>query len=215
MRNNKKFSLILIVVMISSLLLVGSAAAKPADKVDVCHRTGNGTFILINISRNALPDHLNHGDGLPNEALANQPGKHFNADCSVTETLEKELVQTLTVYPTGETFTSKALLNGQKYEIKVSGTYTYNGVPGDWADAEYFLKNGVVIKGDTEYPSTPNILDVSINSCTTNTDWGSSQSLHVYTKEWTGTGATLTFCIYDSVYWDNNGSLTIEIWKIN
>ncbi len=37
---------------------------SPAPKVDVCHRTGNGDFHLINISSNALNAHLGHGDAL-------------------------------------------------------------------------------------------------------------------------------------------------------
>ena len=38
---------------------------KPQDKVNVCHRTGNGSFHEINISGNALPAHMRHGDVLP------------------------------------------------------------------------------------------------------------------------------------------------------
>jgi hypothetical protein len=40
---------------------------KPQDKVNVCHRTGNGSFHEINISGNALPAHLAHGDVLPDQ----------------------------------------------------------------------------------------------------------------------------------------------------
>lgn len=36
----------------------------PAPKVDVCHAGDDGGHILINISRNALPAHLNHGDAV-------------------------------------------------------------------------------------------------------------------------------------------------------
>lgn len=35
-----------------------------ADKVKICHLTGNGNWITINISQNALPVHLAHGDEL-------------------------------------------------------------------------------------------------------------------------------------------------------
>lgn len=189
--------------------------AGKTNKVDVCHKTGNGRYILINISRNALPAHIhNHGDGFPNDWVPNQPGMKFTSTCAIIEVPQKELVQTITVLPTGESFSSMALESGQLYEIKVSGTYTYD-VEADWADAEYFLQLGVIIKGDTEYPSFPNILDLSINGITTNQDWGAYQSTHVYTKEWTGTGEPLNFAIYDSFYDDNTGSLTVEIWKIN
>jgi hypothetical protein len=38
-----------------------TAMGRPQEKVDVCHRTGAG-FIEINISGNALPAHMRHGD---------------------------------------------------------------------------------------------------------------------------------------------------------
>ena len=49
---------------------VPAVAAKKggkAGKVDVCHITGNGGYVKINISANALPAHLAHGDQLPGE----------------------------------------------------------------------------------------------------------------------------------------------------
>ena len=36
--------------------------AKQGDKVEVCHITGNGTSVKINVSQNAVPAHLAHGD---------------------------------------------------------------------------------------------------------------------------------------------------------
>jgi len=36
-------------------------------KVDVCHITGNGKYVFININEHALPAHLAHGDSLPGE----------------------------------------------------------------------------------------------------------------------------------------------------
>lgn len=191
---------------------------KKAAKVDVCHRRGNGTFILININGNALPAHKNHGDGLPNGLLPGQTDKRFSADCSVLE--QKELVQTLFVDSKTNTpaapVVSMALQDGQLYELKVSGTYTYktvNGI-GQWADAECYIINNVVVKGDVE-GSVPWVLDLSINDPTTNTDWGSCQVTHEYTKQWMGNGTALSFSIYDSNSGDNVGILTVEIWKIN
>ena len=56
---------------------VGNATAVPgqlavkggskASKVDVCHREGNGSYHLINVSGNALSAHLGHGDGQPGD----------------------------------------------------------------------------------------------------------------------------------------------------
>lgn len=50
--------LLLSVTFFSTLSL-----AQPAPKVSVCHRSGDG-FHVINISSNALPAHLRHGDVL-------------------------------------------------------------------------------------------------------------------------------------------------------
>lgn len=188
---------------------------KKASKVLICHKTGNGTYRLININGNAVPAHINnHGDGFPDDWVPNQPGKKFTSTCGIIEVPQKELVQTLSVLPTGETIDSMPLQTGQLYELIVSGTYIYD-LEGDWADAEYFVQQDVIIKGDTEYPSFPNILDLSINGPSINQDWGVYQSTHIYTKEWTGNGEALSFAIYDSFYDDNVGSLTVEIWIIN
>lgn len=201
---------------------------KKATKVDVCHRTGNGSFILININSNALPAHLQHGDVLPNEALANQSGKFSNPACPTNQVPREELFDSFTVPATpaeGEAFPledSKVLVLDQLYEIRVSGTYKYNNTFGDWADAEYF-HHGVddVIKGDDDprYSLHPNILDLTITpdpaSCSANTDWGVYNGLHEYTKQVTGENKPLYFCIYDDPYTDNAGSLNVEIWKIN
>jgi hypothetical protein len=54
----------------ASVLAAASAATvmgAPQGKVDVCHLTGNGSYHMINVSANALPAHLRHGDVLPDE----------------------------------------------------------------------------------------------------------------------------------------------------
>jgi hypothetical protein len=60
---------LLFTALLPAMVLVAATTAttmgKPQDKVDVCHMTGNGSFHEINISRNALPAHLAHGDVLP------------------------------------------------------------------------------------------------------------------------------------------------------
>ncbi len=47
--------------------------------VAVCHVTGNGKYNLLNISENALPAHLAHGDG--------RPGQGFTANCAKSASL--------------------------------------------------------------------------------------------------------------------------------
>ena len=53
---------LLFTALLPAMVLVAATTAstvgKPQDKVDVCHRTGNGSFHMINISGNALPAHL-------------------------------------------------------------------------------------------------------------------------------------------------------------
>lgn len=52
------------------IMATGAYAAK-LDKVDVCHREGNGSFHLININGNALSAHVGHGDKLLGELVVN------------------------------------------------------------------------------------------------------------------------------------------------
>ena len=53
------------------------------SKVQICHRTGNGSYHLIEISVSAEPAHRAHGDGKITEAVPGSPGKVFGAGCSV------------------------------------------------------------------------------------------------------------------------------------
>ena len=57
--------------LIPAVLLVSASTAttmgKPHEKVEVCHRTGNGSFHGITVSQNAVPAHLGHGDVMPDE----------------------------------------------------------------------------------------------------------------------------------------------------
>jgi hypothetical protein len=52
-------------------------------KVQLCHRTGNGSYHLIEISVSAEPAHRAHGDGKIGEAVPGSTGKVFGAGCSV------------------------------------------------------------------------------------------------------------------------------------
>ena len=52
-------------------------------KVDLCHRTGNGSFHMINVSVNAEPAHRRHGDGKVGEAVPGNLDGVFTASCSV------------------------------------------------------------------------------------------------------------------------------------
>lgn len=122
------------------------------------------------------------------------------------------LVDTVHVPSDGSTVSSSVSLEtGKPYSFKASGTFTYNNA-GDWADAEWYLKNSVIVKGDTE-GSQPYVLDISVDGYSINRDWGDYSAEHIYYLQFTGTGSSADFSIYDSYYPDNSGSLTVEIYE--
>jgi hypothetical protein len=53
------------------------------QKVNLCHRTGAGFYVLINVSVNAEPAHRAHGDAAPGQGVPGSPGRTFGANCSV------------------------------------------------------------------------------------------------------------------------------------
>lgn len=57
---------------------------EDGPKVELCHRTGNGSYHLISVSINAEPAHRAHGDAKVGEAVPGQPGKVFTASCGVS-----------------------------------------------------------------------------------------------------------------------------------
>ena len=60
-----------------------AATDDDGPKVQVCHRTGNGSYHLIEVSVNAEPAHRAHGDGRVGEAVPGRPGQVFDAGCQV------------------------------------------------------------------------------------------------------------------------------------
>ena len=78
MKTKKLLSMIAILVLLLAAMPVLSAGAASAGKMDVCHREGNGSFHLINVSENAVPAHLYHGDALPGETVPGMEGKKFD-----------------------------------------------------------------------------------------------------------------------------------------
>lgn len=76
-----------IVLLTAMMVAVGAVmafsafgAGAPAPKVDVCHINGNGVYNLINVSGNAVPAHLAHGDAFPGDIVG---GKVLGPDCSL------------------------------------------------------------------------------------------------------------------------------------
>jgi hypothetical protein len=52
-------------------------------KVELCHRTGNGSYHLIEVSVNAEPAHRAHGDAKIGEGVPGEAGKVFGAACTI------------------------------------------------------------------------------------------------------------------------------------
>jgi len=86
-----------------------------------------------------------------------------------TYTVQGEvLIEKVTVYPNATNSYSPVLEVGEHYRLEASGTFTYNSAL-DWADAEWYLKGGNIVKGDTE-GSKPYVLDISIDGYSINRD---------------------------------------------
>jgi hypothetical protein len=56
---------------------------EEGPKVQLCHKTGNGSYHLIEVSISAEPAHRAHGDGKIGEAVPGNAGKVFGPGCSV------------------------------------------------------------------------------------------------------------------------------------
>ena len=56
-------------------------------KVELCHRTGAGFYVLISVGAPAEPAHLAHGDGKVGEPVPGQPGSVFSPTCGVSTAL--------------------------------------------------------------------------------------------------------------------------------
>lgn len=61
----------------------GGVPEEETEKVRLCHKTGNGRYIPIEVSVNAEPAHRAHGDGVVGEAVPGQPGNVFGEGCTV------------------------------------------------------------------------------------------------------------------------------------
>lgn len=55
---------------------------EEGQKVELCHRTGNGSYHLISVGVAAEPAHLAHGDGKPGQPVPNGSGR-FSASCLI------------------------------------------------------------------------------------------------------------------------------------
>jgi hypothetical protein len=68
---------------VSHYLGVRPGDTTEGPKIQLCHRTGNGSYHLIEVSVDAEPAHRGHGDGKIGEAVPGMTGKVFGATCAV------------------------------------------------------------------------------------------------------------------------------------
>lgn len=54
-----------------------------SQKITLCHKTGNGRYVKINVSVNAEPAHRAHGDAAVGEAVPGVAGTIFNSSCGL------------------------------------------------------------------------------------------------------------------------------------
>src|ERR1041384_424753 len=83
-----KFALLLVTVLAITIAtstdFTAASSTAPQEKVQVCHKTGNGSFHLISISINAESAHIAHGDGQPGDPVPNMAGFIFGDNCTPT-----------------------------------------------------------------------------------------------------------------------------------
>lgn len=201
-------------------------ANGPAPKINICHKEGGtGTFHLINVSENAKPAHMAHGDGLPGGLVPGTEDKKFSDECTIGD-VEKEwtLLETIIVPANFATATvsSHTLANGEEYKLVADGTWENSN---NSADAEYISKDGWITQSNG-YDISPYFLgegafDLQVDSTFIN--WGSYTATHIYDYMYTGNGTPVSFLIFDGDsnipaivpgwYGDNSGSLTVRIYQ--
>jgi hypothetical protein len=83
-----KFALLVVTVLAITIAtstdFTAASNTAPEEKVQVCHKTGNGSFHLISISINAESAHIAHGDGEPGDPVPNMTGFIFGDNCTPT-----------------------------------------------------------------------------------------------------------------------------------
>jgi hypothetical protein len=194
----------------------GATPTLAPVKANVCHLEGKkkGTFHLINVSENAVPAHLAHGDGLPGETVPGVEEKKFTEDCSIVD--KWSLLETVEV-PSDldtDTLSVNPLLLGTNYMLKAYGTAD----AGDNIefDARYSFRD----PSSTEWTDAVStyegygvtLLDLFFNGTT---PWGDFVPGHEYEYVVAGDGNNAAFKVYDVFYPNNVGSLFVDIYEEN
>ncbi|MFA5009724.1 MAG: PA14 domain-containing protein [Patescibacteria group bacterium] len=113
---------------------------------------------------------------------------------------------------TGTPVDSPILENGVEYLIRVSDTF--NAGDSITADAKYSIRTGSewtdIVENYVGYG--PALLDLQLDG--TSPNWGSYSPAHIYWYAMTGTGAAVTFQIYDIFASNNVGTLDVSLYRV-
>lgn len=131
----KSVGLLAVAGIVAVVPVAGAASAKNDKnvKVDVCHATGNGDYVLINISENAVDKHVDkHGDLFPGDVVPGGESMVLDENCEMVDAGP-------TVTPGYSGLTEAA---GVRYRGNSSGNEIYLGIPdlgvgGNRVEASY------------------------------------------------------------------------------
>lgn len=127
---------------------------------------------------------------------------------------DDHIFQVLTVPSDGTIIWSNPLPSEYyNYCIEVTGTfqYWYPAQPGAIADAGYAETTASGNPGWTNFKN--HTLDFLLNDISAAFTGAGFSSKHIYKFNWSGNGTSLKFQIKDGYYGDNNGGLTVTIYK--
>jgi hypothetical protein len=141
-------------------LAAGPAEAEKAPKVDICHVTGNGKILLLNVSGNSLDGHLGHGDFLPQEFFEDGDGDGFGDAGFVIEACEipEGYVDNGSdcddedpdVYPGAEEICNDGIDNDCDGEIDEDCDPPEGCVYGAFENSEYYVCRGAKTFGEAQ-----------------------------------------------------------------
>jgi hypothetical protein len=115
-------------------------------------------------------------------------------------------VGAVSVPATGATVRTPVLRQGQRYRLRASGFWSSNATHGQDAFADFEFANPTVVV--TTFQGVR--LGLSVDGGSPDL-WGSYNIGHVYEREITGQGASLSLRCSDGVHTDNSGAVLVEI----
>jgi hypothetical protein len=122
------------------------------------------------------------------------------------------VVETMTIDTAQATpvLSAMSLGNGVTYRLRAFGIA--NVIDGITGDAEYY---DFANPKDTACCEDVGIgIDDPTVDLDTTPDWGPYNAAHIYEIEWVGAGNPISAAYQDTVYGNNNGSLTLEILEL-